>query len=513
MDGGASPETHRSVVRHLQLCLPCRERLRAIDQTTAMGRKYDALSDEAGATRSVRFRRQLQATRHSELRRQDQRRRMVGTAAVMAIGIAGLLLLRPPSLAVVDMDDVLIRAAETEQAAPAARRRVRLMMTPRVGPLASGPPVAALWVVRYVDNGRLEAKSDVALAGLANGLTRAGVDPEQLLRVSAFGNWRTGVQQRRDRVTLTGDLLVLQTAAPSGPIQLGELRVSRSASYRVIGQAWVIAGLGRFDIQALPEPESLAATEAEPTRVEAAGTAGDGRRPVSSVEAIEHDALDRLELDVRLAVSAADPDGPVDIVQRESRVVVTGALASATKRRALAARLTLWPGVDVRLGADTRSAGGRRGADLARWGERVFGQGPARHTFANQLRGAALTVDRRRDGLEALARRYPVDAARALSPEARAKLQLLVTREYRALTADLLALDGRLMVLGSSAASLALPRADPPSDWRSRVIQAASGTAALQAEIDALLFSEDDPDATATRTAFNRIWGVVAVQR
>lgn len=513
MDGDASPAAHQSLVRHLQVCPPCRERLRAIEQTTEMGRKYDALSDEAEVARTVRFRRELQAARHSELQRQDQRRRMAVAVAVVSIGVAGVLLLRPPSPAVVDMDDVLTRAAETEQTAPKARRRVRVMMTPPIGPLASGPPVAPIWMVRYVDEGSLDTASDLPLAGLTNGLARAGVDPDRLLRVGAFGDWRTSVRERRDRVMLTGDLLVLQTAASNGPIRFGELRVSRSASYRVMGQAWVIAGLGRVDIQALTEPGSPAVAETSATRVVSPRAAGDGPRRLPSVAAGKQDVLDRLELDVRLAVSTADPDGSVAIVQRESRVVVTGALASAAKRRALAAQLTLWPDVDVRFGADAHPAVGRRGADLDRWGERVFGQGPGRHTFAPQLRRAAVTVDRRRDGLEALARRYSVDVTRALSPEARAKLQLLVAREYRALTADLLVLDGQLMVLGSSAESLALPRADPPSDWRSRVIQAAPGTAALQAEIDTLLFSEDDPDATATRTAFNRIWDVVAGQR
>jgi hypothetical protein len=152
-------------------------------------------------------------------------------------------------------------------------------------------------------------------------------------------------------------------------------------------------------------------------------------------------------------------------------------------------------GADGRSGEmpGTAMAAPTAGAGLSRWLERTFSDGPgdARRTFVPELTGLVSIVGQRLTTLNDLAVRY-AGASGAMTPAARQKLQELLDLHYRALNADLHALDARLAVLFGSA-SRSLPSRRAPADWARRAETGLAHAAILDRSVQDLLTHEDLP--------------------
>jgi hypothetical protein len=393
------------------------------------------------------------------------------------------------------------------------------------------------------------------------------VDWQRPLCVEGLRQWRRALTTKRDEILTEDDhLLVLRTTTTEGLLREVSLVVRRD-TYRVIRQLLVFEGIGRVEIEELtqwvrqtaPAPGSIARLDANGNSMTA--ESGDAS---AAHDKVERDRLDRAEIDARIMLREAGLDlgGLIRISRASDSVRVDGVVLTDVQRRDVGERLSALPGVRVALrvrdaaavadaaanagaglgagsgsgvsagaGADVSAgAGGGRGAAadgvqtpgsgasgtrqpaLSRWLAHTFAEGTtARARFVPELTRLISIVGQRLAALQDLADRYQTADVRALAPDARARLQLLVNMHYDGLNRDLLALDSRMAVLfGSTERCLQTPSA--PSDWPHRAVTGLTHARTLDRQVQELLSHEDLPALDTTsdgHTHINRTFGAL----
>lgn len=556
-DGAMPPETARVILVHLQACDRCREELRTTDALTEAAADYlDLEFGEHKLPRCAQFRRQLEATSQTRphvfapiarvLRLPGLR--WLSAAAVGPLLLAGLMLFNT-SMAVVQADALLERVALESHARPGLMQRVQVTVTPlsrepalwsrRRGATRPDAPAIAVppfsLVRDIVDGVALPAGSPAYAAAvepppaLKRLFDLQPVDWQRPLSVDGLRAWRRALTNKHDEIHAEGeDRLVLRTTTMEGVLREVSLVVERD-TYRVIRQLLVFEGIGRVEIteltqsvrQTAPALDGGAGPGVSGGATESGDAAADRNR-------IERDRLDRSEIETRIALREAGLDlgGRVRVARANDSIRVDGVVVSDSQRRDLGARLSTLQGVRVALrvgdvtaastasaanGAPASSSGSSASATtsaatnaattqpaLSRWLTHTFAEGaPARDRFVPELTQLVSLVSQRLGALQDLADRYQLADIRALSPDARARLQLLLNLHYEGLTRDLVGLDIRLAVLFGSTERCVQATA-APADWPHRAVTGLAHAQALDRQVQELLMHEDLPALDTT---------------
>lgn len=479
--GTLEPALNEVTRKHVTGCASCRTYLHEMETLMDIGRRRvrRQLEHSDSAARAARFRRRLQEEEQA-VARAGAHWRWWWVAAVVPLYVVSLLLARVPAT-IVSSDDLIARAIVAERARPVdMTRRIRVEVQPTGTEVARPSP---LWLVRDVPSAGWAHEDEAdGLAPVLEALRDEGVDARPL-SASAFGAWRASVPARRDRVAITGDVLVLQTVAPTGRIRLGELMVSRTG-YRVVGQVWVIDGVGRVALSEHDVPRT-----SEAARAANSATAGHASLPAPAIS--ERVTLERTELHARTVLHELEQDGLLRVFAQGARIVVAGVVMEAA-RRTVEDGLRPIPGLSLELHTSLVPPHEERGGLLRLWSERRLDTPAARLAFTSGLQRLGASARRRTIALGQLAERYPAGTARALPSADRADLQSLVERHVAGLRGDLVDLDAQLMpLLGATGRCMLVTRA--PDDWRERATRVTSSGLLVAKQIEKVLMLDDVP--------------------
>jgi hypothetical protein len=387
-----------------------------------------------------------------------------------------ILLLSRINTPVVHAEELLARAVASEKGdAPDAARRVRMHLE---RPFDNAAPYMIARAAVSLDDMPDE---------LARALSRYPLNLEHPLSAGAFAKWHAGLTQPRDRVSVTRDGLLLLSVTTTDPILQRAVLVVQPVNYHPVRLTLEFSKVGLFEIEEIRPAGSE-------TLVRAAV------EPEATVSA--DDALDRAELEARLALRAADLDlGAIHVTRTATSIRVAGRLPERASS-AIIKRLAALPGVEVSLpkgrDPDGESTAAIPAGALAQWLARSFADSNVRASFIPETTRLTRIVGQRLLALDTLARRYPETEVRRLSPAARAAFENLVTSHQEQLTKDVLNLKGRVTAL-VGAAPRRIPQAGATSNWRHRVTVAIPKARAVEADLHILLSHADLPPRERTR--------------
>jgi hypothetical protein len=407
-------------------------------------------------------------------------------AALIPILIAGGYLTNG-TVAILRADELLTRAAAQETALPIGyTQRMRVSLNPPATPASARglapaptliPPFSGIGVAtRASDSANAPAFPSTMTAADASKVTAVmgmldahHFDLRQPLSTAPFQRWRGSLTNKRDHVTLSGDMLLVLRTTTDGPLREVTLSIRRD-NYHVVREAFLIDDVGTFEIEEI-------ADYVRPAGKLDAPLAADAAAPAPDVE-----TLQQAELDARLVLGRAGLDltRAIQVTTEKSVVQVAGPVASAAQRQTATTRLGQLAHVHAALRApgpndrtDARELGSSAAtaaspSALAPRLDRRLRAGNALVTFEAELTRGVGRVRQRLETLQALAVRYPDGEVGRLSKPARATLQRLLDLHYDALNQDLADLDARMsIVFGSTTRLFTTPRM--PNDWQRRV--------------------------------------------
>jgi hypothetical protein len=495
-DGGLSPSHKAAMTMHLRQCGACRERLQqanafieahadvmsdamadfrsagadasdSLDSVSdvamdigldeRLGAEYD--SEAKAEARFQEFTRRLHKQKQDVIHHQPapaaRIRRWLPLAALIPLMIVGLTFSRMQT--VVRAEELLSRASRHERSlSPDFWQRLHIRLTPGIpafaplvpaGPRPAAPRVKPFLAVRDVTGGvTLDAWPDATEASgghvvLADTMARHGFDSRQPLSLSGVHAWRATPGEKRDEVSVSGDLLVLRTTTTVGELREVELTVRRT-DYHVVKLAFVFEGIGRLEIAEI------------------------------------EDSTERLAKAASAAPVAPIASSPVAITGSTAAAPAGASVASAASAASLAARTNA----------------GQQG--LSRWLERTFGTRPAGKTFVPDLQRLVGQVRLQLAALDTLGRRYPeTEVVEQWSDRDSAALHRRVDEAYGAISRDLNDLDLRIGILYGSTDRTSLPVTGAPADWRHRAALALAQAEAMDREVRRLLTFDDLPPA------------------
>jgi hypothetical protein len=267
--------------------------------------------------------------------------------------------------------------------------------------------------------------------------------------------------------------------------------------HHVVRQSWVVAYLGRLDIEELDA----------------------WVRPAAPPRTVDHLALERAELTARATLRALDLDlGGIRVHQSEKPegVEIDGAVPSAFARETLTARLVTVPQIHiiVRVAPVPEPARVvmRRTASphLASWLAEYGAGAEDRAALVPDIARRAPRLAQRLVAIQDLADRYTPDVVGKLPADAQMAFRRLVEAHFSALHSDMILLDEQLATFIGSAGR-PIPPAQPPRDWRARAPRALREARALSALFTQLASparkQDADPAASAElRAHLDALW-------
>jgi hypothetical protein len=528
-----SPETHASVLAHLERCRVCQARDHHALRTLRDVQGY--LAGAFGEERQQARRHEFAAGLHKKKQARIHQSigwplgRWLPMAALLPVFIVALLLSRSGTV-VLQADELLQRAAAAERLRPRGsvqRVRVRLMPFDAV----TIPPrraTATFTIVQELTDGTafiapsVTAASSDATRVAARLLAQHRFDWQQPLDVARFHAWRRALPRRRDQVIALTDrpLLVLRTTtADDRELREAELTVQRD-NFHVVRAAFVFDGVGRLEIEELVQWVRRAPATPPAESIEMAA-ARDRARLVQT----------ELETRLLLAQTGLDLPGTMRVTLTPAQVRIDGAWPSAAQRRAVNGRLLALPQVSVNLkiAPEGRAADAEPtaedyahslepGSALALFLEQQFADEHERGDFIPALTRLTTAVHQRLGVMQLLAQRYSDAEIRAFSPEARGTWQHLLDWQYQQLRVDLNGLDTRMRVLGGSE-SRAFPSSTLPADWPRRTAAGLTHAIAFDRLVQELLAQQDRPLPAQNRGqdslthTFRALWDAVVSTR
>jgi hypothetical protein len=228
IDGELPPDAWPIVRLHLEHCPRCRAKTHALLDTFDM---LGTRAQHAKPGRPMRMRpgREwlndlLDAARAD--REAVSPRRWFAAAAALAVLVVSITLSRTGRVAYAD--EVVARAVQREPAIsmPGSRWRFRFQSD-------AGRTVT----LDEIDKAALPAQ-------ILQMLQAHGFDPHHPLSLARLQAWRASQPDRREQVTHRDKWLVVQTATPQSALREIEIVIDE-ASFRVVKQTWLFAGLGR----------------------------------------------------------------------------------------------------------------------------------------------------------------------------------------------------------------------------------------------------------------------------
>jgi hypothetical protein len=305
----------------------------------------------------------------------------------------------------------------------------------------------------------VNARERDAHLALAQLFVKHGFDWRKPFCLTCYQAWHASLSQKRDIVTVTGDMLTLRTTTPESNLREVTLVFHRD-SYRIVRQAFTFEGLGRVEFEELERQEAP---------------------PVSA-------PIDR----------RASADQSRASVNTEAKRLP----ATATSRPPAAG--------DVERTAPRRLA-------LSRWLERTFPKSAVaeRTAFLPNLEQRAGSVRKQLVVLQRLVNRDASEKSANASEADRVRLQQQIELEYQTLRMSLHALEEHMDILvGSKSRARDLTRL--PDDWQRRASIALPHATRLEYRLQRL-FTRDDLPSEETRVdrprslraTFEALWEAV----
>jgi hypothetical protein len=247
---GELPLDEWPVVRqHLEHCPSCRANVRAMLDTLS---SYAQLVDPEPPERLQASRERLEglmAAARAAREAVSPPRRWLAVAAALVAVVAGLTLFRTDPIAYAD--EVVARAAQRERAVTMPTDLWRLSFIPGADAQAAR------------GNSGASSGADKALpAKVIQVLEEHGFDPNHPLSLARMQAWRASTPDRREQVTHRDKWLVVKSAT-RGTLREVELVIDE-ASYQLVKQTWLIAGMGRVVCERvrLEQPSGVPSREA-----------------------------------------------------------------------------------------------------------------------------------------------------------------------------------------------------------------------------------------------------------
>jgi hypothetical protein len=218
-----------------------------------------------------------------------------------------------------------------------------------------------------------------------------------------------------------------------------------------------------------------------------------------------------------LGRAGAELLGDIRVTSTPDIVQVAGTVSSDEARRQLTTHLEALPLVTVSLQeGEPATVEAASQPSLARWLNQTYARRPSsKDAFISDLVTGTTAVKQRLTVLGTLAARYSEPQTHDFSKAAQKKLQLLLNLHYRALSADLDALEAPMQVLYGSM-SRVFPLAQAPADWSQRASLSLPYAVTLDHLVQELLAYDDLPSRAqwaaeheSINVTFNTLWDVV----
>jgi hypothetical protein len=246
--GELSPDAWRVVRQHLEHCPSCRANMRATLHTLS---SYAQLMDPEPPERLQASRERLEglmAAARADREAVSPWRRWLAAAAALVAVVTGLMFRTDP---IAYADEVVARAAQRERAVTMPADLWRLSFIP-------GAEAQTAWG----NNGASSGAEKALPAQVIRVLETHGFDPTHPLSLARLQAWRASNRDRREQVTHRDKWLVVKSAT-RGALREVELVIDE-ASYQLVKQTWVIAGMGRVVCERvkLGQPSGVPSREA-----------------------------------------------------------------------------------------------------------------------------------------------------------------------------------------------------------------------------------------------------------
>ena len=293
------------------------------------------------------------------------------------------------------------------------------------------------------------------------------------LTAAGFAEWRASVSVKQDKVKHSGDFLILDTIAETGPIREASLSV-RAKDFHPVEEHIRFADDRRLDLTELAfhieDQLEVVAQNGAP----AAGTQSSGAAPIRAAATPRELNLEETEFQVRYTIFTQKWNLGEDLVIAPSSegVTVSGIASTAERAESMHNFLARIPNVKVLVNAP--EPGVSRATSSALKNQRV----PSMPLLKGALEGAfpssierAEVVDRylrvsdnelsHAWALRRLADRYKGPSEDRLMPESRVMLKEMLQAHLRDLAQANAGLDSLVDLLPASIP----PRMEVPSDW------------------------------------------------
>lgn len=447
------PDTSARAVReHLEGCGPCRDACRQLEAGMARFLDFrDHARIPARAPRVEALRARLEEVEQPQKRSWLERLRamlhiqtprqlgfaMGGVSLALTIWV--VLFLTSPKQSVYAsqlLSDARSASDKLVAQSKVLNQRIRLRQ-------------GSLVIERSVHHGRaatLDTAKPKIDAGLQQELSLAQINLDDPLNAGDFAAWRASQRDITDTVRETAESVVITTRVSGAEITEGSLTLSR-AGWRPIARSVEVRGEAPIEISELSY--DVSDVSARPSGMGIAELAPANRPPASSD--VSPDAsmteLETSELDLRETLHRMGADvSAASVIWISSGAVeyhVTGRPAVEAAIRARAAQIpyvteaTKAPaGLEERMGTVPETGAYSTTPPLRSVLQAGLGDEQAVDKFLDGLRAHSARVVAEASALDALGRRYPVEAVKALPPVLRTRVNKLAASMLSQLQQD-----------------------------------------------------------------------------